>query len=83
MKSRMSTQSDVRRRIRGQGMTEYIIIVALIAVAAISAVGAFGGVVTDSFTAMATRLTDKKPKVVTVVGATEKAGNTEGTLGSF
>ena len=46
-----------RRLVRGQGMTEYIIIVALIAIAAIAAVGAFGGVVKDQFTAMAQELT--------------------------
>ena len=44
------------RRIRGQGMTEYIIIVALIAVAAIAVVGAFGGVVQEQFAVMAQSL---------------------------
>lgn len=34
-----------RRRVRGQGMTEYIIIVALIAVAAIGVYTAFGDIV--------------------------------------
>lgn len=33
---------DARRRFRGQGMTEYIIIVALIAIAAIGVYTAFG-----------------------------------------
>lgn len=39
----MRTQS--RRRIAGQGMTEYIIIVALVAVAAIGVYAAFGDIV--------------------------------------
>jgi type IV pilus assembly protein PilA len=38
-------QRTNRRRARGQGMTEYIIIVALIAVAAIAVYRAFGDVV--------------------------------------
>jgi Tfp pilus assembly protein FimT len=33
---------DARRRFRGQGMTEYIIVVALIAIAAIGVYTAFG-----------------------------------------
>ena len=45
-----------RRLIRGQGMTEYIIIVALIAIAAIAVVGQFGGVVKNQFAAMAAEL---------------------------
>ena len=49
-------QSISKRQQRGQGMTEYIIIVALIAVAAIGLVGAFGGVVKAQFGAMAAAL---------------------------
>jgi type IV pilus assembly protein PilA len=37
--------TSLRRRIRGQGMTEYIIIVALIAIGAIGVYTAFGDVV--------------------------------------
>ena len=40
---------NVRRR-RGQGMTEYIIIVGLIAVGLITAVQAFGGSLSNAFT---------------------------------
>ncbi len=36
---------------RGQGMTEYIILVALIAIAAIAAVKYFGGKTNDAFNA--------------------------------
>ena len=45
-----------RRLVRGQGMTEYIIIVALIAIAAIAAVSGFGGVVSKQFEGMANSL---------------------------
>ena len=38
-----------RHRESGQGMTEYIVIVALIAVAAIAVVGIFGDVVRNQF----------------------------------
>lgn len=37
--------SNLRRKSLGQGMTEYIIIVALIAVAAIGVYQAFGGII--------------------------------------
>ena len=45
-----------KRRIRGQGMTEYIIIVALIAIAAIGVVGAFGGVIQEQFAVISLEL---------------------------
>lgn len=45
-----------RRRQRGQGMTEYIIIVALIAVAAIAVYQLFGQVVRSQTAAMAREL---------------------------
>lgn len=44
------------RRITGQGMTEYIIIVALIAIAAITVVGFFGDTVRAQFGTMASTL---------------------------
>ena len=53
-----------RRRARGQGMTEYIIIVALIAIAAIAAVGSFGGVVRDQFVQMAAELSGEDGEAV-------------------
>ena len=58
-----------RRLVRGQGMTEYIIIVALIAIAAIAAVGAFGGVVKDQFVAMAQELSGEQGQDATVANA--------------
>lgn len=49
------------RRQRGQGMTEYIIITALIALAAISVVGAFGGVIQQQFYSMAQAMAGESP----------------------
>ncbi|MBX2838522.1 MAG: pilus assembly protein [Gammaproteobacteria bacterium] len=48
--------SNSRQQNRGQGMTEYIIIVALIAIAAIAAVGFFGSTVKAQFVAMGSEL---------------------------
>lgn len=45
-----------RRNEKGQGMTEYIIIVALIAVAAIAVVGIFGDVLRNQFYNMTSAL---------------------------
>jgi len=41
-----------KRRITGQGMTEYIIVVALIAIGAVTAVGVFGEAVQAQFANM-------------------------------
>lgn len=48
------------KRQYGQGMTEYIIIVALIAIAAIGTFSAFGGSVRDQVAAMAAEISGKK-----------------------
>jgi Flp pilus assembly pilin Flp len=48
--------SKSRRRARGQGMTEYIIIVALIAVAAIGVYNLFGATVRNQTAGMAAAL---------------------------
>ncbi len=45
------------RTIRGQGMTEYIIIVALIAIASVAAVGVFGDSIQASFVSLSSQLT--------------------------
>lgn len=47
-------------RQRGQGMTEYVIIVALIAIASITVVSFFGGTVRNQVAGMATELSGKK-----------------------
>lgn len=44
------------KKIRGQGMTEYLIIVALIAVAAITVFGLFGGAARSQIGAIATEV---------------------------
>ncbi len=49
----------LRSKSRGQGMTEYIIIVALIAIAAIGVYSAFGNVVKGQVGAMAAELGGK------------------------
>lgn len=55
----MFTQSTRRRRFAGQGMTEYIIVVALIAVAAIGVYSAFGDVVRGQTSVAAVALSGK------------------------
>lgn len=61
MKTRSTTaatasESGLTRRIRGQGLTEYIIIVALIAIASIVAVSFFGSSVKASFLSLGSDL---------------------------
>lgn len=76
-----------RRRQRGQGMTEYIIIVALIAIAAIAVYGFFGDVIRGQVGGMAEELAgqDRTTKEATdsaAAGAGEQ-GKTEGTLENY
>lgn len=52
-------RNGIRVRQRGQGMTEYIIITALIAIAAIAAVAYFGGTVRAQVGGMAQELSGK------------------------
>jgi len=52
MRTQDSTTTSIRsarRRIRGQGLTEYIIVVALVAIAAVAAVSFFGAAVKGQF----------------------------------
>jgi len=76
-----------KRRIRGQGMTEYIIIVALIALAAVAAVGFFGTAIKAQFVNMGAELTGTTSAAVTDV-AGEVANETtaakaKATLGNY
>jgi Flp pilus assembly pilin Flp len=63
------------RRIKGQGLTEYIIIVALIAIASIVAVSFFGSSVKASFLALGSDLIGgaKVDKVATTQASFNKA----------
>lgn len=53
--SQLSASTSVRR-IKGQGLTEYVVIVSLIAIASIVAVSAFGSSVKASFLSLGTDL---------------------------
>lgn len=61
------------RRIAGQGMTEYLIIVALIAVAAIGVYGLFGSAVRNQVASMAAELGGEEGEQA--VGRANAAGN--------
>ena len=54
--TRRPSSHTVSRRITGQGLSEYIVIVALIAIAAVVAVGLFGASIKTQFTALASEL---------------------------
>jgi Flp pilus assembly pilin Flp len=64
-----------QRKIKGQGLSEYIIIVALIAIASIVAVSFFGSSVKASFLALGSDLTGgaKVDKVATTAASFTKA----------
>lgn len=77
-----------KRKQRGQGMTEYIIITALIAIAAIVVFAAFGDVVKNQTAAMAKELggesgTGASDQARTRSGEAETAAAKKGTLKSF
>ena len=55
-KNSSSVRPAPRDRVRGQGLTEYIIVVAVIALAAVAAVGYFGSTVKAQFVSMGTEL---------------------------
>lgn len=61
----------INKRIKGQGMTEYIIIVALIAIAAIGAFTLFGKTARNQVAAMASELggTESSAAVATATAA--------------
>ena len=76
------------RKISGQGMTEYIIIVALIAIASVAAVGVFGDSVQASFVALSGELTGATAQapaaiVQTNVSAAETAAGAATTLQNY
>lgn len=90
----IKTHSDVHhsrsvsRHIRGQGLTEYIIIVALVAVAAIWAASFFGDTVKANFVALGSELTgaaqyDAEAETSTALQRAETTVSTETNLGNY
>ena len=77
--SNMSTQAK-RNSQRGQGMTEYIIIVALIAVAAIAVYQYFGQTVRNQTAAIAQELSGKDGTAAKT--AAQTASDKAGTVGN-
>ena len=72
-------RNGIRVRQRGQGMTEYIIITALIAIAAIAAVAYFGGTVRAQVGGMAQELSGKNASAaINDAGAQSAAATNEG-----
>lgn len=80
-------QSIAKRQQRGQGMTEYIIIVALIAIAGIVVFAAFGDVVRGQTAAMASELSGQDGSVGKAAADAGKAraesGAVAGNLSDF
>lgn len=78
----------IRRSQRGQGMTEYIIIVAMIAIAAIAVYQYFGQTVRNQTAAIAQELagndgTTAKANAQTASGKAETVGDTKNTLDNY
>lgn len=71
----------------GQGMTEYIIIVAIVAIGAILIIGLFGKQIKGVFTGMGSALggTDKQNQAVAKsnIGEMKTEGNEKETMGTF
>jgi len=77
-----------KRKIRGQGMTEYIIIVALIAIAAITVFTLFGNTIRTQVAGMATELSGQDAGTVITAAQGHAAaavtdGATEKSLGTY
>lgn len=75
-------------KINGQGLTEYIIILALVCVASIVAVSYFGSTVKASFVSLGADLTgaakvDRKALVSTSQNAAQNAAQQQTTLGNY
>ena len=96
MKSTISTSTASQtfgktpRRIRGQGMTEYIIVVALVGLAAVVAVGYFGDAIQAQFAGMGYALSGEAGEIADAVkvgadaaGKAEQAATTDETLKTY
>jgi len=74
--SEVAPMSSKRLRQRGQGMTEYIIIVALVAVAAIAVYQSFGRVIRSQTAAIANELAgESSSKAISSAGKAAKEAN--------
>jgi len=62
-----------RKRVRGQGMTEYIIIVALIAIAAVGVYNLFGKTVRNQMAGVASGLAGQQTEAGQAISAAKKA----------
>lgn len=71
-----SKKSFAKTKQRGQGMSEYIIIVALIAVGAIGVFTAFGGTIRSQVAGMAQELSGKSGKADVTAAQTKSAAAT-------
>lgn len=88
MQSVLHRSSSMTRHIRGQGLTEYAIILSLVAIAAISATSYFGDTVKASFVALGSELTgaaeyDMEGETSTGLQRAEGTVSTETTLGNY
>ncbi|XAH24323.1 pilus assembly protein [Xylophilus sp. GW821-FHT01B05] len=71
----LSRRPSPRQRMRGQGMTEYIIIVALIAVAAIGVYAMFGQTLRNQTAGLAQELAGKSASSNAIKAAGQSANN--------
>ena len=87
-KSVSAVDCSVRRHVRGQGLTEYAIIVSLVAIAAIWSASFFGDSVKASFVAMGSQLTggaeyDMNAGTAKSLKKATDSVTTETTLGNY
>ncbi|MEI6971471.1 MAG: hypothetical protein WCL44_08115 [bacterium] len=71
----------VYRRKRGQGMTEYIIIIAIVAIGAIAIIGLFGKQIKNAFHRIGKAVSGEAPAAVVVDTAAEV--NKQDAMNSF
>ncbi len=72
---------NTRKNVRGQGMSEYLIIVALIAVAGIAVMGLFGGAARNQVAGLATQATITASQVSATAAGTDAGTNVH--LGNY
>ncbi len=84
----VTPDDSANRYIRGQGLTEYIIILSLVAIAAIGATSYFGDTVKANFVALGSELTggakyDMKAATSAGLKKAEAGVKTQTTLGNY